>query len=104
MATKKLIAEILEARVGKLDREIIRRVRSASDIVVFGSFAASLENASSDLDVFCVGESRMHFRSASIEILILPEWDLYSDIWLTSELANHISFFGMPMASKPEWF
>jgi hypothetical protein len=95
---------ILEERASLLSAEMRRRLQIASQVVVFGSFASSVETRSSDLDVFCIGDCRTHFKSSSIEILILPEYDLYSELWLGSELANHISFYGVPLDARPEWF
>jgi predicted nucleotidyltransferase len=95
---------ILEERARLLAPEIQRRLRLASQVVIFGSFAACVETPSSDLDVFCVGECRTHFKTRAIEILILPEYDLYSDLWLGSELASHISSYGIPLDTRPDWF
>lgn len=98
------LRSVLTERANKLPVEMQRRLLLAGQIVVFGSFASSLETGSSDLDVFCVGDCRTHFKSSTIEILILPEYDLYSELWLGSELANHISSYGVPLDSRPDWF
>ncbi len=95
---------ILKERAQGLSPEAVKRLTSASQVVFFGSFAAGVESNSSDLDVFCVGESRAHFKTPRIEVLILPEYDLYSDVWLGSELANHIRAYGIPLTGQPEWF
>ena len=95
---------VLHARSKVLDREIERRLLESREIVIFGSYAAGLANKRSDLDVFCLGDSRMHFKSSAIELLVLPEYDAYSDLWLGSELANHISAYGVPLGPRPGWF
>lgn len=100
----KRLSGVLEERASLLPAEMRRRLQMASEIIVFGSFASALETKSSDLDVFCIGRCRTHFKSPSIEILILPEYDVYSELWLGSELANHISFYGVPLDARPEWF
>ena len=73
------------------------------DITIFGSFAAGLDEPVSDLDVFCVGSSRTHYKSKTVEIMILAEYDLFGPL-LVSELANHIRCYGVPLGSRPEWF
>jgi hypothetical protein len=98
------LRNVLQKRAQNLEPEIKRRLLSGMQVVIFGSFAASLERKHSDLDIFCIGESRMHFKSPATEILILPEYDVYSDIWLGSELANHISAYGVPLGPRPDWF
>jgi predicted nucleotidyltransferase len=98
------LRKIVEERASGLSAEMRRRLDMASQVIVFGSFASSLETASSDIDVFCIGDCRTHFKSSTFEILILPEYDLYSELWLGSELANHISSYGVPLDSRPEWF
>ncbi|MBB5063117.1 nucleotidyltransferase domain-containing protein [Granulicella mallensis] len=104
MDSTEWLKEILKTRSETLSPEIRRRLDAAHEIVIFGSFAAHLQHAESDLDVFCVGESRTHFKSPLIELMILPEHDVFSEIWLGSELANHISNFGIPLGSHPDWF
>jgi hypothetical protein len=104
MEATKGLSVVLSERAKALPPEIMRRLQCASEIVIFGSYASGLESQSSDLDVFCVGQVKTHFKSPQIEIMILPEYDLYSDLWLGSELANHISNYGVPLGPRPEWF
>jgi hypothetical protein len=98
------LASAIEARVGTLPREIFRRYSEAQGVVVFGSFALGLDGPHSDLDVFCIGETKTHFKSKIIEVMILPEYELYSELWLGSELANHIAAYGVALGGTPEWF
>jgi predicted nucleotidyltransferase len=98
------LANQIEARIKMLPPEIFRRYSESQEIVVFGSFAKGLQRPNSDLDIFCIGPTKTHFKSKTLEIMILPEYELYSELWLGSELANHISAFGLALGGTPEWF
>ncbi|WP_390905465.1 nucleotidyltransferase domain-containing protein [Occallatibacter riparius] len=104
METPQALETPLRQRVKNLPPEIKRRLRSSSQIVIFGSYASGVQTRHSDMDVFCVGEPKTHFKTPTIEVLILPEYDVYSDLWLGSELANHISHYGVPLGPRPHWF
>jgi len=98
------LSKVLRERAKALPPEIKRRLENCVGLVVFGSYASELETATSDIDVFGIGDAKTHFKTPLIEIMILPEHDLYSDTWLGSELANHIAAYGVPLGPRPEWF
>ena len=103
METAERLSIILQQRAKDLPPEIKRRLQGCADVIIFGSYASGLESKSSDIDVFGVGEVRTHYKTPAIEIMILPEHDLYSDLWLGSELANHVAAFGIPLGPRPAW-
>lgn len=104
METQERLNLALRERAKALPPEIKRRLECCTGIVVFGSYASGLETKSSDIDVFGIGDAKTHFRTPLIEIMILPEHDLYSPLWLESELANHIAAYGVPLGPRPAWF
>lgn len=104
MERQERLSKVLRERAKALPPEIRRRLESCIGLVVFGSYASGLETTTSDIDVFGIGDAKTHFKTPLIEIMILPEYDLYSDTWLESELANHIAAYGVPLGPRPEWF
>lgn len=98
------LRSILIGRAGELNPEIKRRLSCSDQVVIFGSYAVGEESELSDIDVFCLGDCRLHYKDTKIEIFILPEYDAYSEIWLGSELACHISHYGVPLNDRPAWF
>lgn len=104
METAERLRIELTKRSTELPPEIRRRLEMATDKVIFGSFALGLNSSSSDLDVFGIGESRTHYKTQNIEIMLLPEHDAFSSLWLESELACHIAAFGVALGRTPDWF
>jgi hypothetical protein len=74
----------------------------AHEIVVFGSFAAGLNTADSDLDVLCVGKGP-RLKSRSLDLSWVTEKNICEDAWLGSELAGHIVKYGIWLRGNCYW-
>ncbi|HSZ02732.1 MAG TPA: hypothetical protein VK788_24770 [Terriglobales bacterium] len=75
---------------------------SASEIVVFGSCAAGVDSAASDLDVMCFGEGP-RIKTPALDLLWVPERLTTATDWLGSELATHVSKYGVPLRGRALW-
>lgn len=76
--------------------------RSASQIILFGSYALSANTRKSDLDVLCIGTGK-RFKSSKLHIIWIPESRTRSKHWLGSELATHIATYGIWIKGKNDW-
>src|SRR5436190_23090781 len=74
----------------------------ASQIILFGSYALSLETEASDLDLLCVGRGK-RFKSATLHVIWVSEERTTSDDWLGSELATHICAYGKWLKGENTW-
>lgn len=72
-------------------------------ILVFGSFPAGLQRPDSDIDILCVGAERFRVKTPRIDLTVLTEADLTGPDWLGSELAFHISRYGVRLRGLPIW-
>ena len=77
-------------------------LESAAEIVVFGSRAAGVNSASSDLDVLCIGDGTRH-KFPHLDLIWTPERERDSQAWLSSELAGHIARYGIWIAGAGSW-
>jgi hypothetical protein len=75
----------------------------AFEIVAFGSRALGVNEKSSDLDVLVVGGAARRIKSTALDLICIPHSDLASEAWLTSELATHISQYGVWIVGSGEW-
>jgi len=75
----------------------------ADEIVVFGSMAAGLNRPDSDVDVLCFGERESKLKSRSLDLIVLPRKSVSDPAWLQSELASHVSRYGVWIKGVPEW-
>lgn len=66
----------------------------AEQVIVFGSFAAGLQTATSDVDVLCVGSGRS-VLTPSLHLLWMPASRLEEHLRSGSELACHVATYGV---------
>jgi len=79
-------------------------LKSAQEIVLFGSRAAGVSTRDSDFDVLCIGRRVCTTRlTKPIDLLWLPSRRLTDARWLGSELAGHIAAYGRWMHGEPKW-
>ncbi len=77
-------------------------LRSAEQIILFGSRAAGLDRAGSDWDLLVVGVGRS--RSApGLDLIWVSPRELAGDDWLESELAGHVARWGRWLHGAPRW-
>jgi hypothetical protein len=84
---------------GRFDPE---QLKSASELVVFGSYAAGLNSADSDIDVLCIGEGP-RLKSRSLDLSWVSEKVISERAWLGSELAGHIARYGIWLRGNGHW-
>ena len=103
----------MKVSVAKLKSLLISRVRSAglnwgeldrsaSQIILFGSYALSANTRKSDLDVLCIGTGK-RYKSSKLHVIWIPEHRTRSKQWLGSELATHIATYGIWIKGKNDW-
>ena len=97
------LQSLLETRIGREDPQLKTLLLHSSQIAVFGSTSVGLETVSSDLDVFCVGQTACGFKSRSLDVVWVSEDALGFPAWKQSELASHISCYGIWLKGTPEW-
>lgn len=95
-----LIRTLLERM--KKDRRDLVHLESAQEIVIFGSYATGLHTRESDIDVLCIGNGP-RLKSHSLDLLWVPKNNLDSDKWLGSELAGHITKYGVWVRGDGVW-
>lgn len=74
----------------------------ATEVVVFGSWAVSMNRKESDVDLLCVGEGK-RTKSASVDIVWTSSDSVNAKKWLGSELANHIAKYGIWILGEGRW-
>jgi len=77
--------------------------REPVEIVVFGSRAAGMSRRASDLDILAVGNHASRVKRFGIDLISIPATDLASPTWLGSELAGHISRYGLWLKGSGAW-
>jgi hypothetical protein len=76
--------------------------RRCDQIVLFGSWAVSAQDKESDLDLLCVGFGR-RLKTRRLDLVWCAPEFLLSQEWLGSELASHISKFGVWLHGHDNW-
>lgn len=84
------------------DKRDLAHLNSAREVVVFGSYAASLNTSESDIDVLCIG-SGPRLKSRNLDLSWVAEDRLDDNEWLGSELAGHIAKFGVWVRGDGSW-
>ena len=97
---EELLTTILD-RIRK-DRHDPAQLKCAAEIVVFGSYAAGLNTADSDIDVLCIGNG-LRLKSHSLDLSWVSENKVSEDAWLGSELAGHIAQYGIWLRGNGHW-
>lgn len=76
--------------------------KEASQVVVFGSWAAGLQRPSSDVDLLCVGNGK-RMKKRRVDLVWLSPASRFHERWLGSELANHIAKWGVWVVGEDDW-
>jgi predicted nucleotidyltransferase len=77
--------------------------KRATEIVVFGSRAVGVNQEASDLDVLVVGNGARRTKRGGLDVIRVSSLDLASPNWLDSELAGHISKYGVWLKGGGQW-
>ena len=83
-----------------LDLEML--LSGASQIVVFGSFAAGLNVPLSDLDVVCIGNGT-RLKNRFLDLCWVSDENVCKYEWLGSELAGHVAKYGVWLNGPDDW-
>jgi Nucleotidyltransferase domain len=98
---EEVLTTILFDRMRKGGRDP-SQLKCAAEIVVFGSYAAGVSTADSDIDVLCVGNG-IRLKSRSLDLSWVSTKKLSEDAWLGSELAGHIAKYGIWLRGDGHW-
>jgi len=97
------LAQIALRRIDNAGRSAREFFDRATEIVVFGSMAAGLDGPKSDIDVLCIGNRECIVKTDSLDLIIVAHDAMKSPRWLQSELATHVSQYGVWIRGSPEW-
>jgi predicted nucleotidyltransferase len=75
---------------------------AANEIVVFGSYAVGVNTRKSDLDVLVVGSS-LRINRQGLDLTSVSSDYVKTAEWLGSELASHISRYGIWLHGEGVW-
>ncbi|MFL6352267.1 MAG: nucleotidyltransferase domain-containing protein [Bryobacteraceae bacterium] len=95
------LSSLLFRRLSKCPHRTVQFVRTAAEVIVFGSTAAGLHRPDSDLDVLCVGIQNARFKNQSLDLVCLSQPIARSSAWLHSELAYHVVRYGVWLTGTP---
>lgn len=79
-----------------------RLVKSAVEIVLFGSRAQECEKPDSDWDLLCVGTDSVR-RIGDVHLVWIRPDQLLTPEWLGSELAGHVAAYGIWLLGAGTW-
>src|SRR6185503_468483 len=79
-----------------------RLVKSAVEVVLFGSRAQECAKPDSDWDLLCVGTESVRRIGAVHLVWIRPD-QLFTSEWLGSELAGHVATYGIWLLGAGTW-
>lgn len=97
------LAHILSLRAGATPCVPPSYYDCASEIIVFGSMAVGLDGPKSDIDVLCIGGEEHKVKTPSLDLLVVGQDALSNQDWLHSELASHVSRYGVWIKGVPQW-
>jgi len=100
--TARKLRSMAARRMGAVGLDWNNVQKQAKQVVVFGSYAMSVNRPGSDLDVLCIGEGP-HFKSPQLHIVWIPEHRTHSRKWLRSELATHVAAYGKWIKGHNTW-
>jgi predicted nucleotidyltransferase len=98
----KLVKATLVSRLKAAGLDWSRLEKQASQIIVFGSYAFAANQATSDLDVLCIGVGQ-NYKSRRLHLIWISEAQTKSRRWLRSELATHVAAYGKWIKGKNDW-
>lgn len=101
--TKDSLTEIIHGRVSATGRDAESYFDEASEVIVFGSMAVGVDRPDSDIDVMCIGGHESKLKTDSLDLIVFPREATRNQTWLRSELALHISHYGVWIKGTPDW-
>ena len=87
------------AELGRRESEF----QDASEIVAFGSRAAGVSTDASDLDVLVIGSLSRRTKRLGLDLVRIASREISTPEWLSSELATHISMYGVWLKGSGLW-
>jgi hypothetical protein len=93
---------LLDAALATISLTFEDLLRSASEVILFGSRAAGLDRQTSDWDVLCIGAGKPR-ATQHIDLLWLSPSEQTRPEWLSSELAGHVAQWGQWLHGSPDW-
>jgi Nucleotidyltransferase domain len=110
------LSEIVESRARAAGIDWPEVCRHASEIVVFGSRAARVHHTASDIDVLVIGDNAsrrlirefpggrtMSRKRWGLDLVVHGDAVMLEPHWLASELASHISRYGVWLRGAGLW-
>lgn len=101
--TTECLRQIIISRVDRTRRVAQDYLDHASEVIVFGSMAVGLDGQGSDIDVLCIGGPESKVKTDSIDLIVISQETARSPLWLQSELASHVSKYGVWIKGTPKW-
>jgi predicted nucleotidyltransferase len=101
--TRDDLVQIVTRRLTAASRVPHEYFEQASEIVVFGSMSVGLDGPTSDIDVLCVGGQECKLRANALDLLVVSQDAIEDSSWLQSELASHVSQYGIWIKGVPNW-
>ena len=101
--TKDFLTQIIVQRVNATDRVAQHYFDEASEVIVFGSMAVGLDRPDSDIDVMCIGGDESKLKTNLLDLLVFSRESTRNIGWLQSELALHVSRYGVWIKGAPDW-
>lgn len=74
----------------------------ADEVIVFGSTAAGVARADSDVDLLCIGQVRS-VHTQYLDLTCVPREFVGTPEWRQSELANHVAAYGVWLKGNGSW-
>jgi hypothetical protein len=103
LRTNEFFTNVIGQRLGASAPLVQRSLNEASQVIVFGSMSVGLETADSDIDVLCVGQDYYKSKTDLLDLIVVPLYATKSRAWLQSELATHVSQYGIWIKGTPLW-
>ena len=101
--TKDFLTQMIVQRVNAAERVAQSYFDEASEVIVFGSMAVGLDRPDSDIDVMCIGGRESKLKTNLLDLLVFSRESTKNLGWLQSELALHVSHYGVWIKGTPDW-
>jgi hypothetical protein len=100
---KSSLTRCLRARAEKAELNWSDFSKHTIEVVIFGSRSIGMNHQDSDLDVLVVGGDARRMKRGGLDLVFISISDLASPTWLGSELAGHVSTYGVWMKGHGDW-
>ena len=78
-------------------------IMRSDEVIVFGSTAADVAQASSDVDIVCFGRGSDVNCRGVLDLFFIAPSSSEMDAWLSSEIAVHVARYGMWLKGDGDW-